>query len=149
MEKVGDIYLLTNIERQYLGLIETERHWKLEKITERCWVYYEEDNLRKIIEVIQEGDVYKRQPISGRSGLLNVKTNELIGNLDYYSTMDNYPSTAFIQKKGNPSSINYYDIKKHEYVVYDFELVKSLRNIFLLKSKADNKTCLLYTSRCV
>ena len=56
MEKVGDIYLLTNIERQYLGLIETERHWKLEKITERCWVYYEEDNLRKIIEVIQEGE---------------------------------------------------------------------------------------------
>lgn len=54
--------------------------------------------------------------------------------------MDNYPSTAFIQKKGNLSSINYYDIKKHEYVVYDFELVKSLRNIFLLKSKADNKT---------
>lgn len=56
--------------------------------------------------------------------------------------MDNYLSTAFIQKKGNPSSINYYDIKKHEYIVYDFEVVKSFGCVFLLRSKVDNKTYL-------
>lgn len=82
--------------------------------------------------------------ISGKSGLLNIKTNELIGDLDYYSTKIDSSQERIIQTKNNPISINYYDIEKHEYLVYNFELVKTLvRSIYLLKSKVNNKTYLL------
>ena len=83
--------------------------------------------------------------ISGKSGLLNIETNELIGDLDYYSTKIDASQVKIIQTKNNPTSINYYDAEKHEYIVYDFELVKALdkENIYLLKSKDNNKTYLL------
>lgn len=80
--------------------------------------------------------------ISGRSGLLNTKTGKLIGTLDYYSTEDNSFSKIFIQTKNDPVSMNYYDVKRHEYIVYDFEVVKSFGSVFLLRSKVDNKTYL-------
>ena len=80
--------------------------------------------------------------ISGRSGLLNIETNELIGNLDYYSTEVNPSFKKFIQTKARHNTINYYDVTKHEYTFYDFELVKTLDKVFLLKSKVNNKTYL-------
>ena len=91
-----------------------------------------------------------RSSISGKSGLLNIETNALIGSLDYYSTKIystkiDASQVKIIQTKNNPTSINYYDTEKHEYIVYDFELVKTLdkENIYLLKSKVNNKTYLL------
>ena len=65
--------------------------------------------------------------------------------MDYYSTKIDASQVKIIQTKNNPTSINYYDAEKHEYIVYDFELVKALdkENIYLLKSKDNNKTYLL------
>ena len=93
--------------------------------------------MKKIITTKKEKDFYNietiiddvaliESSISGKSGLLNIKTNELIGEIDYYSTFFDINNKFYnlVKKINNEYFLNVYDVLKHKYVVKDYNIVK-------------------------
>lgn len=77
------------------------------------------------IETLIDDVALIESSISGKTGLLNIKTNELIGELDYYNTCyDNY-NKYYLQIKtiNNEYFLNVYDVLKHSSVVKDYKIV--------------------------
>ena len=93
--------------------------------------------MKKIITTKKEKDFYNietiiddvaliESSISGKSGLLNIKTNELIGEIDYYSTFFDINNKFYnlVKEINNEYFLNVYDVLKHKYVVKDYNIVK-------------------------
>ena len=78
------------------------------------------------IETIIDDVALISSSISGKTGLLNIKTNELIGELDYFNTCYNNDNKYYSQIKtvNNEYFLNVYDVLKHNYVVKDYNIVR-------------------------
>ncbi len=78
------------------------------------------------IETIIDDVALISSSISGKTGLLNIKTNELIGELNYFNTCYNNDNKYYSQIKtvNNEYFLNVYDVLKHNYVVKDYNIVR-------------------------
>ena len=111
--------------------------------------------MKKITTTKKEQDFYNigtiiddvafiESSISGKRGLLNIKTNELIGELDYYGTLYDINNKFYNQVKivNDEYFLNIYDVLKHNYVVKDYNIVKSFERygyVSLLKETNSDK----------
>ena len=103
-----------------------------------------EEDIFYIKEFIDDDIVVIESSKSGRSGLYNLSTNELIGKIDYYFIETNPFYHKCIQLKDD-RTFNYYDLMHKRYILYDYELVKEVDinySVCVVKSKKDNKTYL-------
>ena len=114
--------------------------------------------MRKITTTKKEQDFYNikviiddvaliKSYISGKTGLLNIKTNELIEEPAYYKTLyDNnnkYYNQLRIEVRNGKLEwfLDVYDVLKHSYVVIDYMIVKEFENcayVSLIKEKEDS-----------
>lgn len=91
--------------------------------------------------------------VTGKTGLLNIKTNEIIGNMDYYYTIYDtngkfYFQTLEIEKETEENNcpskknIRIYDALNEKMIADGFEVVESFRKYFevaSLRSPVDGK----------
>lgn len=99
------------------------------------------------IETIIDDVAIIKSSISGKRGLLNIKTSELIGELDYYNMFYDTDNKYYrqvrteVRSSGYEYFLNVYDVFKHSYVVKDYNIVKSFENygyVSLIKEKEDS-----------
>lgn len=99
------------------------------------------------IETIIDDIALISSSISGKNGLLNIKTNELIGELDYYNMFYDTDNKYYrqvrteVRSSGYEYFLNVYDVFNHNYVVKDYNIVKSFENygyVSLIKEKEDS-----------
>ena len=96
------------------------------------------------IETIIDDIAIIKSSISGKRGLLNIETNELIGELDYYNILYNINKKFYLQIKtiNNEYFLNVYDVLKHSYVVKDYNIVRHFEEyayVSLLKKGDSDK----------
>ena len=96
------------------------------------------------IETIIDDIAIIKSSISGKRGLLNIETNELIGELDYYNILYNINKKFYLQIKtiNNEYFLNVYDVFKHSYVVKDYNIVRHFEEyayVSLLKKGDSDK----------
>ena len=102
-----------------------------------------EEDVFYIKEIVDDLAVIESSK-SGRSGLYNLITNEIIGKIDYYFIETDPYHHRCIQLKDD-GTFNYYDLRHKRFILYDFELVKEVDtnySVCVVKSKKDNKTYL-------
>lgn len=109
------------------------------------------------IETIIDGVAIIKSSISGKTGLLDIKKNMLIGELDYYNIKADEQDKLYYQIKNVDDSkvISIYDIVNKKYLVCDFEIVGSLIFaasdiifVYILKSPVDGKIHLFDVNNC-
>lgn len=109
------------------------------------------------IEIIIDDVALIKSSISGKNGLLDIKTNELIGELDYYNIKVDELNKLYYQIKNVDSKkvISIYDIMNKKYLVRDFDIVSSfslaatgIGLIYILKSPVDEKIHLFDVIKC-
>lgn len=96
------------------------------------------------IEIIIDDIALIKSSISGKRRLLNIKTNELIGELGYYNILYNNDKKFYLQIKtvNNEYFLNVYDVLKHSYVVKDYKIVRHFEEyayVSLLKKGDSDK----------
>lgn len=124
--------------------------------------------MKKTTTVVQEKNIYNIgiminnialiNSVTGKSGLLNVKTNEIIGVMDNYETKYNSKSKFYyqIKKVKSPDNANelelirIYDAKEERMIVDGWEVVKKFSNYHFsaLKSPLDGKIHLFNEYEC-
>ena len=119
--------------------------------------------MKKTSTVIKEKNTYKInalinntayiESVTGKSGLLDIRTNQIIGKMDNYTTFYDtrngfYTQTKEIEKPNMKNARDYtytiriYDALQENLIVDNWEIIKSFEfhcNIVALKSPIDNK----------
>lgn len=115
-----------------------------------------EKDFYNVVTIIDDIAIIKSS-ISGKTALLNIKTNELIGILDYYNIkVDEFNKLYYqIKNAGEKKLVNIYDIINKKFLVYNFEIINSLILtftktivVYLLKSPIDEKIHLFDVWKC-
>lgn len=122
--------------------------------------------MKKITTTKKEKDFYNieniiddvaiiKSSINGKRGLLDIKTNELIGELDYFRIDVDVHNKLFYQIKEKYNIINIYDIINKKFLAYHFDIVSKLSwavvnyvYVYVLRSPIDMKIHLFDAKKC-
>ena len=93
------------------------------------------------IEIIIDDVAIIKSSISGKNGLLNIKSNQLIGEFGYYEMLYNTDKKFYMQFKtlNNEQFLNIYDVLKHCFMIYNYKIVKRYGNTLLVKENDSDK----------
>lgn len=125
-------------------LVENYTERKNGENMKKTSVMNQEKNHYQIMTVIENIAYIKL--VTGKTGLFNVKTNKIIGNVDYYDIIDDVDAKFYYQIKElldeNKKTITIYDALNEKSIVDDWEVVKQFNRdypLIAIKSPRDGK----------